>query len=132
MQACSLSRTFWPKLPEDEPLPSMTPMARVFPAAILAFVLVAGASAACGGGDDSETPGERVTDPGRVPSSTPIQNATLFKIQGNEVQITGGSSSQITPVAVTTPTNTDYVVKSGDLCSTIAVANNISLDELQK
>jgi LysM repeat protein len=110
----------------------MSSMARLFPAVIFGFLLVASATAACGGGEDPETPGDRVTDPARVPSSTPIQNATLFKIQGNEVQITGGSSSQITPVAATTPTSTDYVVKSGDLCSTIAVANKISLDELQK
>ena len=107
----------------------MGSMTRLLPVALLGLVIAA--SAACGGGSDPETPGERVTDPARVPSSTPIQNPTLFKIQGNEVQITGGASSQITPVAAASPTSTDYVVKSGDLCSTIAVANKISLAELQ-
>ena len=94
-------------------------------------VLVAIAVVGCGGSQDPETPGERVTDPARVPSSTPIQNPTLFKIQGNEVQITGGSTAEITPVAAATATSSEYVVKSGDLCSTIAVTNKISLDELQ-
>src|SRR5688572_31768186 len=74
----------------------MTLMARLFPAVIFGFLLVASATAACGGGEDPETPGDRVTDPARVPSSTPIQNATLFKIQGNEVQITGGSDRKST------------------------------------
>ena len=86
---------------------------------------------ACGGGGAKETPGERVTDPARVPSSTPIQNPTLYKILGNEVSISGGSSSAITPVAVNTPSSSDYVIKSGDLCSTVAADHGITTAELQ-
>ena len=90
--------------------------------------LVAVLAVACGGGDPEE-PGERITDPARVPSSTPIQNPTLFKIKGNEVQLIGGSSGAITPVAQSTPVSTEYTVKSGDFCSTIATNNGITLEE---
>ncbi|MGE3076392.1 MAG: LysM peptidoglycan-binding domain-containing protein [Dehalococcoidia bacterium] len=86
---------------------------------------------ACGGGGTEEKPGERITDPARVPTSTPIQNPTLYKILGNEVSISGGSTGAITPVAVSTPSSSDYVVKGGDLCSTIAADHGITLAELQ-
>ncbi len=86
---------------------------------------------ACGGGGSPETPGERITDPARVPSSTPIQNPTLYKILGNEVSISGGGNTAITPVAVNTPSASDYVIKSGDLCSTVAADHGITTAELQ-
>ncbi|MGE0600255.1 MAG: LysM peptidoglycan-binding domain-containing protein [Dehalococcoidia bacterium] len=86
---------------------------------------------ACGGGGTEEKPGERITDPARVPTSSPIQNPTLYKILGNEVSISGGGTSSITPVAVSTPTSSDYVVKEGDLCSTIAADHGITVAELQ-
>lgn len=111
----------------------MAPMARIISTALLSLAIgVAGVLVACGGGDGAEKPGERITDPARVPSSTPIQNPTLYKIQGNEVILTGGSSGAITPVAATPAPATEYTIKSGDFCSTIATANKITLDELQK
>jgi len=90
-------------------------------------------AAACGGGGEPETPGERITDPARVPSAEPIQNPTLFKIEGNEVILSGGPTGAITPSAAVTPAaSSDYEVKSGDLCSTIAAQFSITLDELLK
>jgi LysM repeat protein len=56
----------------------------------------------------------------------------LYKIQGNEVLISGGASGEITPVAPTTPVSADYVIKSGDLCSTIASNAGISVEALQQ
>lgn len=89
--------------------------------------------AACGGGGDPEAPGERITDPARVPSSTPITQGqpVLYTIEGNEVQITGGASGAITPVAAQTPASSEYTVKSGDLCSTIAAEHKVTLEALQ-
>lgn len=111
----------------------MTWMTRIAPALLFAVALALALVAfACGGGGGSEKPGERVTDPARVPSSTPIQNPTLYKIQGNEVVISGGASGQITPVASPTTSSTEYTIKSGDFCSSIAAAYKISVDELQK
>ncbi|MEO8539881.1 MAG: LysM peptidoglycan-binding domain-containing protein [bacterium] len=108
-------------------------MTRIFPALILGLALpVALFAVACGGGGPAEKSGERITDPARVPSSTPIQNPTLYKIQGNEVLISGGPTGQITPVAQATAASSDYVIKAGDFCSTIATANKISVEDLQK
>jgi LysM repeat protein len=86
---------------------------------------------ACGGGGEPKQPGERITDPARVASSTPIQNPTLFKIQGNEVILAGGPSGSITPSAVSTPAGSkEHEIKSGDTCGAIASANNVTLEAL--
>jgi len=87
---------------------------------------------ACGGGGgEPEAPGERITDPARVHTSTPVQNPTLYKIQGNEVTLSGGATGQLTPVGgPTVATSTNYQVKSGDFCSTIAADHDISLEAL--
>lgn len=112
----------------------MTGMPPRLAAAIFGLALSLGAVlVACGGGGEAEKPGERITDPARVPSSTPISqgNPTLYRIEGNEVQVSGGSSGAITPVATQGPGSTDYTVKSGDLCSTIAVEHKITVEQLQ-
>ena len=89
-------------------------------------------AAACGGGGATEEPGERITDPARVASSTPIQNPTLFKSEGNEVILAGGPSSAITPSgAPTAAASSDYEIKSGDTCGAIATAHNVTLEALQ-
>lgn len=92
-------------------------------------------SAACGGGGspEEEANGQRITDPARVPSSTPVQNPTLYKIQGNQVTLVGGDTSQLTPVSGNTPTTgKTYTVKAGDTCSAIAEDQGITLDALIK
>lgn len=92
------------------------------------------ASAACGGGggDTSAGKGQRITDPAKVPSSTPVQNPTLYQITGDEVILSGGQSAKITPTGSTPAATQTYVVKSGDLCGTIATQFGITVDELQK
>ncbi len=92
-------------------------------------------AAACGGGggDDGAGKGSRVTDPGKVPTAVPLQNATLYHIQGDLVT-TSGSSSNITPVSGLTPVGAakNHTVVSGDTCSTIASKYGIGIDDLRK
>jgi len=98
----------------------------------LAFGALA-ASCGGGGGPEEDGNGQRITDPARVPSSTPVQNPTLYKIQGNQVTLVGGDPSLLTPVASSTPAaGKTYTVKAGDTCSAIAAAHGISLDALIK
>lgn len=89
-------------------------------------------AAACGGGSDPEPgDGARITDPARVPSSTPITNPTLYKIQGNQVTLSGGDPTQLTPVAGVTPASkTTYTVEPGDTCFAIASNYGVSTDAL--
>ncbi|GIW19289.1 MAG: hypothetical protein KatS3mg064_2446 [Tepidiforma sp.] len=117
---------------------SMESMRRPLSSRLIAFLtgaaLLAGlAAAACGGGGQPESAaGERITDPARVPTATPMQNPVLYRIQGNQVILEGGSQAAITPVggtATATPRKT-YTVKAGDTCSAIAAAEGISLDAL--
>lgn len=99
-----------------------------------AFVLLAFTAACGGGGDDAGAgKGPRVTDPGKVPTSTPIQNATLYHIQGDLVSTSGGSSSN-TPSSGLTPVGVakNHTVVSGDTCSTIASKYGITADDLKK
>ncbi len=92
------------------------------------------AAGACGGGGGDSTTGksQRITDPAKVPSSTPVQNPTLYQITGDQVILSGGQSAKITPTGSTTPASQSYVVKSGDLCGSIASQFGVTLDELQK
>lgn len=92
------------------------------------------ASAACGGGggDTGAGKGARITDPARVPSSTPVQNATLFQITGDEVTLSGGATAKVTPTGGTPAASTTYTVVSGDLCGAIASKFGVTLDELLK
>lgn len=108
----------------------MAPVRYGFPGTVF---LAAALLAACGGGGAPEQPAERITDPARVASAEPLQDPTLFTIEGNEVILSGGSSGAITPTAPTTPVaSSDYVVKSGDVCSSIAAEHKISVDDLLK
>ncbi|PFG75273.1 LysM repeat protein [Tepidiforma thermophila] len=118
----------------------MVPMAIAAPrrltAAAAALAMVAGFfAAACGGGGQPESAGgERITDPARVPTATPMQNPVLYRIQGNQVILEGGNSASLTPTGgASTPTpRKTYTVKPGDTCSGIAAAEGISLDALIK
>lgn len=94
---------------------------------------VAALLAACGGGsgDDGAGKGARVTDPGKVPTSTPIQNATLYHIRGDLVSTSGGNA---TPSAGSTVAGgaRNHTVVSGDTCSTIAAKYGTTTDELKR
>ena len=92
------------------------------------------AAVACGGGGDDEDTGkrDRITDPAKVPSATPMQNPTLFQITGDEVTLSGGATTRVTPTGSTPTTASTHTVVSGDLCGTIATRFGVSLDELLK
>ncbi len=110
--------------------PSRSPRAiAALAGAALAAALFA---AACGGGSTPESAGgERITDPARVPTATPMQNPVLYRIQGNQVILEGGTPAAITPSATTTATpRKTYTVQSGDTCSDIAAVQGVSLDAL--
>lgn len=87
---------------------------------------------ACGGGTNTPSKTQRITDPAKVPSSTPIQNPTLYEITGDQVTLSGGQSAKITPTGSTPTAAQTYVVKAGDLCGTIATQFGITVEELQK
>jgi LysM repeat protein len=113
----------------------MTKMRRFAPSmGLLVGAVLFGAFAACGGdGTDKDAgKGTRITDPAKVPSSTPIQNPVLYQITGDEVTLSGGPSAKITPTGGTPTSSTTHTVVSGDLCSTIAARYGITLDELLK
>ena len=100
---------------------------------LLCGIAVGITAAACGGGGTPEpADGARITDPARVPSSTPIQNPVLYRIQGNQVTLVGeGTSAELTPVTGATPTGrTTYTVQAGDTCFGIAVDQGVTLDAL--
>lgn len=116
------------------PAPSMSLMRR-FPVTLLLLggLAIGLTAVACGGGGDPEpADGARITDPALVPSSTPIQNPVLYRIQGNQVTLVGdGTTAELTPVAGNTPSGrTNYTVQVGDTCFGIAVDQGISLDAL--
>lgn len=93
------------------------------------------AAAACGGeGTGDEEASERITDPAAVPSSTPIQNPNLFKIQNNGA-ISAPDGSVGTPAVSGTPqgsTGATYEVQPGDTCGAIAAKFNTTFEELRR
>jgi len=119
-------------LPEVAPKPSMTPVSRPFVILVIAFAALL-SFAACGGDDSTAGKGQRITDPAKVPSSTPIQSATLYQIRGDQVSVAGGTPSTLVGGAGGTPAaSRTYTVKSGDTCGAIAAQFNVSTDDLLK
>ncbi|MCZ2109240.1 MAG: LysM peptidoglycan-binding domain-containing protein [Dehalococcoidia bacterium] len=107
------------------------------------IILVLGLSlgvlaASCGGGSgDAARQGERVTDPAKVYTSTPIQNPILYQIrQDGQVQTSGGAPAGTVTTGTQTPgangKSQNYTVVSGDTCSAIATKFGISFDDLKK
>ena len=97
----------------------------------MAAMLIA---AACGGDDGGPSGvGKPVTDPAKVPSSTPIQNGTLYQIRGDVISTSGGVAGTVSPIAGLTPTGArTYTVKGGDTCAGIAADFKVTVDELLK
>ncbi|MCK9521015.1 MAG: LysM peptidoglycan-binding domain-containing protein, partial [Dehalococcoidia bacterium] len=90
-------------------------------AALLAGVILV----ACGGGGGEEAgdgPGQRITDPALVPTSTPMQDPVLYKISNDTITTEGGASATVAPGTAATPRagRKTYTVESGDTCSGIA------------
>jgi len=122
------------------------------PFVVFAIVLALTATACGGGGGESpeKKPGERITDPARVPSSTPVASliscddkapaaGTCYKIAGRQVEVPNvvsaapsKSVSGAAPAAAPTGGAKKYVVQSGDLCGTIAAEHGVSVDALLK
>lgn len=101
---------------------------------VSAATLLLGVAAACGGGggNNDSGKGSRITDPAKVPSSTPMQNPVLYQITGDEVTLSGGASAKVTPTGGTPASSSNYTVVSGDVCGAIATRFGITLDELVK
>ena len=112
----------------------MTGMPKLIPLLVtLVGALAFASSVACGGDDGKDTgKGDRITDPAKVPSSTPMQNPTLFQITGDEVTLSGGASTKVAPTGGTPAAASTYTVVSGDVCGAIASKFGVPLDELLK
>lgn len=87
---------------------------------------------ACGGDDapKDDGKGKPITDPARVPSSTPVQNPILYQIRGDAVSTSGGPIGTVTSGTQTPSPSKKYTVKSGDTCDAIARANGVRIEDL--
>jgi len=98
-------------------------------------VAVVAVMAACGGGgttDKDAGKGQRITDPAKVPSSTPIQDPLTYKIQDNAVISPPGGAAGV-PIGSQTPTGAKpYTVKANDTCGAIAAQFGITVADLLK
>ena len=112
----------------------MTAMARRLSFLALVLGLSFGLFAvACGGGGKTAGNGQRITDPARVPSSTPIVNPVLYTIrQDGQISTSGGPSITVSPNSTATAAAKTYTVVSGDTCSAIAAKFGITFDELKR
>ena len=114
----------------------MTAMAkRTFIAVVAVVAVVATMFAACGGSDADPNAGkgQRITDPARVPSSTPIQNPVLYQIRSDgRVDSSGGPPITIPTTATPASTTSTYTVVSGDTCGAITEKFKTTLDALRK
>ncbi len=113
----------------------MTERRRFAPIFVLLTAALAVLFAACGGdGDSTAGKGSRVTDPGLVPTSTPIgSNATLYQIRNDTISIVGGASASVTPNAqASAAARANYTILPGESCSVIAEKLGITVDALIK
>lgn len=104
-------------------------MAPRMPVALMPLLLAAAVVVAGCSGSRSNVPGTPVDDPAAVPTSTPLQNPTLYLIRGNSVVVAGSGSAAAT-ASPTTP-DKSYTIQSGDTCSAIAAKFGITLTELE-
>ncbi|MBI2765350.1 MAG: LysM peptidoglycan-binding domain-containing protein [Chloroflexi bacterium] len=112
---------------------------RTWRLAMIAAALAAGlALAACGGGGSSDNgagKGQRITDPAKVPSSTPIQNPKLYRITDDVITTSGGTTGTATagtPGTATSSGGRTYTVVSGDTCGKIATQFGVTVEALIK
>jgi LysM repeat protein len=101
------------------------------------LLIAAMASFACGGGaaKSGTNGGQPITDPARVPSSTPIGQSVatfLYRADGH-VDATGGATTTVAPGATSQASGSKtYTVASGDTCGAIVKQFGITLDELRR
>jgi LysM repeat protein len=95
-------------------------------------LLAALAAVACGGGAENQTANKNkiITDPARVPTSTPIRDPITFKIRNDVVTTSGGATGAVPGGPTQTPTTRTYTVKSGDTCGAIARQFNVTVEDL--
>lgn len=97
----------------------------------------AAASFACKSGpakSDTNT-GQPITDPARVPSSTPIgQGAVTFLYHSDgHVDASGGATTTVAPGGTQQASGSKtYTVASGDTCGAIVTQFGITLDDLRR
>lgn len=114
----------------------MTAMSRRASFALLLAASGGMAFGACGGGgDDDAGEGQGVTDPAKVPSSTPISRGQpqVYQInQDGSLTISGGAPVTGTPLngGGTTGTAGTYTVQPGDTCGAIAANRGVTVAEL--
>jgi LysM repeat protein len=90
--------------------------------------------AACGGGDADPNAGKgpKITDPALVPTAAPLVAEIIYHIQGDVVNITGGTSTKITSGSPTPASSSTYSVQPGDTCADIASRFNVTVEALLK
>ncbi len=111
---------------------SVTNRARALILGVLAVAAMGVAPCGGGSGDKDGGAGQRVTDPAKVPSSTPIGNTLTYQIRNDVIIAPDGGEAPVT--SGTTPVSgaTSYTVKSGDTCSGIAAVFGVALADLLK
>jgi LysM repeat protein len=115
----------------------MTAMSKRASVGLLLAGLVIAVAAACGGGGggDGGGDGQRVTDPAKVPSSTPISRGQpqVYQInQDGSLSISGGAPVTGTPLSGGGSAGAagTYTVQPGDTCGDIASRKGITVAEL--
>ncbi len=97
---------------------------------MLGAVVVVGALllAACGGGsgDKNAGKGQRITDPAKVPSSTPIGNTLTYQIRNDVIIAPGLTPGSVTGSGTPASGSGSYTVKPNDTCGSIAAQYGIT------
>ena len=101
-------------------------LTRTFAVACLAALAVA----ACGGGEEAETPEERptLTDPAGVPTAVPDEGREPYTVNGDRA-LPPGSTPTATE-APEPPAARTHIVQQGETCSGIATRYNITVATL--
>jgi len=91
--------------------------------AVSAFLI-----AACGGdsGDKNAGKGQRITDPAKVPSSTPIGNTLTYQIRNDVIIAPGLTPGSVAGAGTPTSGSSSHTVKSNDTCGSIAAQYGIT------
>lgn len=111
---------------------SVTNQARILILGLLAVAALGIAPCGDDSGDNGGGGGQRVSDPAKVPSSTPIGNTLTYQIRNDVIIAPDGGQAPVTTGTTPVSGATSYTVKSGDTCSGIAAEFGIALADLLK